>query len=294
MKRKPVYVETTIHAPIEKVWEHTQNPKLHEQWDLRFSTISLNEPQNEQPQSFLYEKHLGFGLSVTGTGVYRTRMMDERNERASSLNFKSSHPLSFIKEGSGYWKYIKTSDHIVFQTQFDYKTKEGKGWTWADKILFRPMIGFMTAFSFGALKTWLEKGTHPWLLLERTLAHYGICLLFAIVWLCQAVIPFSHSTFDHSMSFRLFYALLGVAWLMPKLSKKYLFILQSMFLLMMLCIGILSPPQTTLHEPLVMSAFLILSIAGMFNLKDCVDVFSIKRKRGGRHGRSSSSSKGLR
>ncbi|MGM0725582.1 MAG: hypothetical protein ACQETS_04890 [Bacillota bacterium] len=293
MKRKPVYVETTIHAPIEKVWEYTQNPKLHEQWDLRFSTISLNEPQNEQPQSFLYEKHLGFGLSVTGTGAYRTRMMDERNERASSLKFKSSHPLSFIKEGSGYWKYMKTSDHIVFQTQFDYKTKEGKGWTWADRILFRPMIGFMTAFSFGALKTWLEKGTHPRLLLERTLAHYGICLLFAIVWLCQAVIPFSHSAFDHSTSFRLFYALLGVSWLIPKLSKKYLFILQSMFLLIMLCIGILSP-QTTLHEPLVMSAFFILSIAGMINLKDCVDVFSIKRKRGGRHGRSSSSSKGLR
>ncbi|MEH7674127.1 hypothetical protein [Bacillus pumilus] len=293
MKRKPVYVETTIHAPIEKVWEYTQNPKLHEQWDLRFSTISLNEPQNEQPQSFLYEKHLGFGLSVTGTGAYRTRMMDERNERASSLQFKSSHPLSFIKEGSGYWKYMKTSDHIVFQTQFDYKTKEGKGWTWADRILFRPMIGFMTAFSFGALKTWLEKGTHPRLLLERTLAHYGICLLFAIVWLCQAVIPFSHSAFDHSTSFRLFYALLGVSWLIPKLSKKYLFIFQSMFLLIMLCIGVLSP-QTTLHEPLVMSAFFILSIAGMINLKDCVDVFSIKRKRGGRHGRSSSSSKGLR
>ncbi|AOC56501.1 hypothetical protein [Bacillus pumilus] len=293
MKRKPVYVETTIHAPIEKVWEYTQNPKLHEQWDLRFSTISLNEPQNEQPQSFLYEKHLGFGLSVTGTGAYRTRMMDERNERASSLKFKSSHPLSFIKEGSGYWKYMKTSDHIVFQTQFDYKTKEGKGWTWADRILFRPMIGFMTAFSFGALKTWLEKGTHPRLLLERTLAHYGICLLFAIVWLCQAVIPFSHSAFDHSTSFRLFYALLGVSWLIPKLSKKYLFILQSIFFLIMLCIGILSP-QTTLHEPLVMSAFFILSIAGMINLKDCVDVFSIKRKRGGRHGRSSSSSKGLR
>ncbi|MCM3147469.1 hypothetical protein [Bacillus pumilus] len=293
MKRKPVYVETTIHAPIEKVWEYTQNPKLHEQWDLRFSTISLNEPQNEQPQSFLYEKHLGFGLSVTGTGAYRTRMMDERNERASSLQFKSSHPLSFIKEGSGYWKYMKTSDHIVFQTQFDYKTKEGKGWTWADRILFHPMIGFMTAFSFGALKTWLEKGTHPRLLLERTLAHYGICLLFAIVWLCQAVIPFSHSAFDHSTSFRLFYALLGVSWLIPKLTKKYLFIFQSMFLLIMLCIGVLSP-QTTLHEPLVISAFFILSIAGMINLKDCVDVFSIKRKRGGRHGRSSSSSKGLR
>ncbi|MGN7390054.1 hypothetical protein [Bacillus safensis] len=293
MKRKPVYVETTIHAPLEKVWEYTQNPKLHEQWDLRFSTISLNGPQDEQPQTFLYEKHLGFGVSVTGTGAYRTRMMDERNERASSLKFKSSHPLSFIKEGGGYWKYVKTNDHIVFQTQFDYEPKEGKGWAWADRFLFRPMMGFMTAFSFGALKTWLEKGTHPRLLLERTLAHYGICLLFAIVWLCQAVIPFSHSAFDHSTGFRLFYALIGVSWLIPQLSKKYLFILQSVFLLLMLCIGILSP-QTTLHEPLVMSAFLILSIAGMINLKDCLDVFSIKRKRGGRRGRSSSSSKGLR
>lgn len=136
MKRKPVYVETTIQAPIEKVWEYTQNPKLHEQWDLRFSTISLNGPSDEQPQSFLYEKHLGFGISVTGTGAYRTSVKDERHERASSLQFKSSHPLSFIKEGGGYWKYMKTNDHIVFQTQFDYETKEGKGWKWADRLFF--------------------------------------------------------------------------------------------------------------------------------------------------------------
>lgn len=279
MKRKPVYVETDINAPLEKIWEYTQNPKLHEQWDLRFSTISLNGPRDEQPQSFLYEKHLGFGISVTGTGAYRTKMMDDRDKRASSLKFKSSHPLSFIKEGSGYWKYMKTKDHILFQTQFDYETKEGKGWKWADRFFFRPMMGVITAFSFGALKTWLEKGTHPRLLLERTLAHYGICLLFAIVWICQAVIPFSHSAFDHGTGFRLFYFLLGISWLIPHVSKKYVFVLQSMFLFMMLCIGIMSP-QATLHEPLVMSAFLILSIAGMINLKDCVDVFSIKRKRG--------------
>ncbi|WP_353855551.1 hypothetical protein [Bacillus sp. Bos-x628] len=286
MKRKPVYVETEISAPLEKVWEYTQNPKLHEQWDLRFSTISLNGPRDEQPQSFLYEKHLGFGVSVTGTGVYRTNIMDDRNERASSLTFTSSHPLSFIKEGDGYWKYIKTNEHIVFKTQFDYETREGKGWKWADRLFFRPMMGLITAFSFGSLKTWLEKGIHPRLLLERTLAHYGICLLFAFVWICQAVIPFAHSAFDHRPGFRLFYVLLGVSWLIPHLPKKYIFVLQSVFLLIILIIGIMSP-HATLHEPLVMSAFLILSIAGMINLKDCVDVFSMKRKRREKHGRSS-------
>ncbi|OLP63008.1 hypothetical protein BACPU_35710 [Bacillus pumilus] len=286
MKRKPVYVETEIHAPLEKVWEYTQNPKLHEQWDLRFSTISLNGSRDEQPQSFLYEKQIGFGMSITGTGAYRTKIMDDRDQRASSLQFKSSHPLSFMKEGAGYWKYIKTNDHIVFQTQFDYETKEGKGWKWADRFLFRPMIGFMTAFSFGSLKAWLEKGIHPRLVLERTLAHYGICFLFSLVWICQAVLPFSHSAFDHSPGFQLFYFLLGVSWLFPYLSKKYLFVLQSIFLFIMLVLGIMSP-HATLHEPLVLSAFLILSIAGMINLKDCVDVFSMKRKRGSRHGRSS-------
>ncbi|MFS0656222.1 hypothetical protein [Bacillus sp. 179-C3.3 HS] len=293
MKRKPVYVEVDIHAPLERVWEYTQNPKLHEQWDLRFSTISLNGSSDEQPQSFLYEKHLGFGVSVTGTGAYRTKIMDDRHKRASSLKFRSSHPLSFIKEGGGYWKYIKTNEQVVFQTQFDYETIDGKGWKWADRFLFRPLMGAITAFSFGALKTWLEKGTHPRLLLERTLAHYGICLLFAIVWICHAILPFSHDAFDHGTGFQVFYGLLGISWLIPHLSKKYLFIFQSIYLLIMLMTGIMSP-QTTLHEPLVTSAFLILSIAGMINLKDCVDVFSIKRKRGGKYGRSSSSSKGLR
>lgn len=37
MKKKPIYVEIEMHAPIEEVWDYTQNPRLHEQWDLRFS-----------------------------------------------------------------------------------------------------------------------------------------------------------------------------------------------------------------------------------------------------------------
>ena len=40
MKKKPIYVEVDIRAPINEAWNYTQNPKLHEQWDLRFTAIT--------------------------------------------------------------------------------------------------------------------------------------------------------------------------------------------------------------------------------------------------------------
>lgn len=32
MKKKPIYVEVDIRAPIDEAWNYTQNPKMHEQW----------------------------------------------------------------------------------------------------------------------------------------------------------------------------------------------------------------------------------------------------------------------
>lgn len=43
MPAKPIYVEIKIQEDIEKVWEYSQNPKLHEQWDLRFTSITYND-----------------------------------------------------------------------------------------------------------------------------------------------------------------------------------------------------------------------------------------------------------
>jgi len=69
MKNKPIYVETLIKANIEEVWERTQTPELHEQWDIRFSSISYLPKKTEaEPQSFRYERKLCFGLKVTGWG----------------------------------------------------------------------------------------------------------------------------------------------------------------------------------------------------------------------------------
>lgn len=53
MKKKPIYVEVDILAPIEEAWIYTQNPKLHEQWDLRFTSITYIEKKSaEEPQRF--------------------------------------------------------------------------------------------------------------------------------------------------------------------------------------------------------------------------------------------------
>jgi len=35
-----VYVEIDIAADLPRVWELTQEPSLHQRWDLRFSEIT--------------------------------------------------------------------------------------------------------------------------------------------------------------------------------------------------------------------------------------------------------------
>ena len=51
MAAKPIYVEIKIASSLEGLWEKTQNPNLHERWDLRFTGIEyLPRPDETQPQ----------------------------------------------------------------------------------------------------------------------------------------------------------------------------------------------------------------------------------------------------
>jgi hypothetical protein len=34
--RRAIYVETVIRADLDRLWERTQLPVLHQRWDLRF------------------------------------------------------------------------------------------------------------------------------------------------------------------------------------------------------------------------------------------------------------------
>jgi hypothetical protein len=64
-----LYVELPMRAEMERIWQLTQEPALHQRWDLRFSTIRyLPKPDDEAPQQFLYETRIGFGMAIAGGG----------------------------------------------------------------------------------------------------------------------------------------------------------------------------------------------------------------------------------
>jgi hypothetical protein len=183
-----IYVEIVVRAPMDALWTHTQTPELHERWDLRFSRIEyLPKRLDSDPQRFRYATRLGFGYEIAGDG----ESVGERNladgSRSSALKFGSNHPLSIIREGSGYWKYIPTDDGILFLTWYDYRTRFGAAGDAFDRIVFRPMIGWATAWSFDRLRLWLERGLEPALAMRLTLAHAVARL--ALVFAYQGLVP---------------------------------------------------------------------------------------------------------
>jgi len=157
-----IYVEILIRAPMDVLWTHTQVPELHERWDVRFSRIHYLPKSHEcEPQRFRYSTRLAFGFEVSGEGESVGQQHSIDGSRSSSLKFWSAAPLSIIREGSGYWKYIPTADGIRFLTWYDYHTRFGRAGAVFDRLLFRPLIGWATAWSFDRLRLWLEEGVDP-------------------------------------------------------------------------------------------------------------------------------------
>jgi hypothetical protein len=137
-----IYVETFIGGSIDEVWEKTQNPSLHQQWDLRFTRIEyLPHPDCTLPQQFLYETRIGFGVHISGLGETVGNFDDAQGSRSSALKFWSDDYKSLIRVGSGYWKYIPAAGGVRFLTWYDYETRFGKFGKLFDTIIFRPLIG---------------------------------------------------------------------------------------------------------------------------------------------------------
>ena len=158
---RPIYVETRIRAPLQAVWENTQRPELHERWDLRFTSIEyLPRSSDDEPQRFRYATRIGFGLRIEGTGE-SVGDRDGARGRTSALTFRSHDPKSLIREGSGYWRYVPTADGVRFLTRYDYQPRWGIAGRMVDRLLFRPLLGWATAWSFDRLRLWLEQGIPP-------------------------------------------------------------------------------------------------------------------------------------
>ena len=190
MPRQPIYVEINIGAPIDDLWRLTQTPELHEQWDLRFTGIEyLPRPDENEPQRFLYTTCIGFGLKIYGEGESVGTHNKSSGERTSALKFDSNDPKSLIREGSGYWQYVPTAEGIKFLTWYDYRTRFGSLGQLFDRLIFRSLLGWATAWSFDRLRLWLEKGIAPEVALRQSLIHMTARLILSFIWIYQGLVP---------------------------------------------------------------------------------------------------------
>ncbi|WP_332645611.1 DoxX-like family protein [Lysinibacillus sp. 54212] len=189
MRQKPIYVEIEMNSHIDTLWRYTQQPELHEQWDLRFSSITYNEKlPHDEAQTFTYTTEIMPGISVSGWGVSKGTHEKSNGVRTSSLHFGTEQRLSPIAEGKGYWQYIPNRKAVTFLTQYDYQVRFGFLGKAFD-ILFRPLMGWATSLSFDVLKRWIEDGERPATQYRRFFSFYSICFLFFFIWLYQGLVP---------------------------------------------------------------------------------------------------------
>lgn len=170
-----------------------------------------------------------------------------------------------------------------------------------DFYMFRPLLGWATAWSFDALKLWLEKGLHPRLLIRRTMTYWLVCFLFAFVWMYQGIFP--KIIFSHPEEMKMLSAIIGstgnsiailkvigmleiifgIIWLFP-VPKQKLFLLH-IFMLIALTIvagftNIVS--FTEPFNPITLNVLLMgVSIVGYMNSFDLPSAKNCKRKRKG-------------
>jgi len=185
-----IYVEILIRQSLERIWQLTQDPALHERWDLRFTHIEyLPRSTASEPQAFLYETRIGFGLAIKGTGESVGERTVETGEATSSLKFASEDPKSLIREGSGYWRYVPTNNGVRFFTWYDYQVRFGLVGRLIDRVAFRPIMGWATAWSFDRLRLWAEADQIPESSLNFAIIHALARLMIVFIWIRHGLIP---------------------------------------------------------------------------------------------------------
>jgi hypothetical protein len=187
----PIWVEIVMRCDLEELWQRTQAPEQHQRWDLRFTSIDyLPRPDPSAPQRFRYQTRIGFGLGVAGEGESVAERRHADGARTSSLRFWSQDRKSLIADGAGYWRYEPRGDGTVrFLTGYDYDVRGGFLGRAVDRWLFRPLLGWATAWSFDRLRLWLEDGLAPELLFLRSLVHTVARAVAAFTFLWHGLVP---------------------------------------------------------------------------------------------------------
>lgn len=188
-RRKPIYIETRIHGSIDEIWEKTQTPDLHQQWDVRFSRISYLPKKVGEPQLFTYATEVAPRVWIEGRGESLGDRERPDNSRWSGLKFWCDDKRSIIKKGAGYWKYIPTDDGVRFLTRFDYQPRWGFFGETIDRFIFRPIFGWATSWSFDRFRLWVEKGIDPARQRRQAIIHTLTTVVLSFVWLYHGIVP---------------------------------------------------------------------------------------------------------
>ena len=184
-----IYVEISIRGALDELWRRTQDPELHERWDLRFTSLEYLERADDSPvQLFRYATRIGFGRETEGWGETVGERLDA-NARTLALKFGSDDPRSLIRAGSGYWKYDQIGDELRFVTAYDYDVRWGLFGRVFDRLFFRPLLGWATAWSFDRLRLWIEQETEPRQAARQALIHAAAAAALALLWIWQGLVP---------------------------------------------------------------------------------------------------------
>lgn len=191
MKRlaDPIYVESLIKADVEEIWRRTQHPEVHQRWDVRFSTITYFDRADDEPQRFVYGTRVAPGLRIDGRGETLGERHRPDGTAYSGLRFWCDHPLSLIREGAGFWRYVPTADGVRFLTRYDYRPRWGAVGRLIDRMLFRPIFGWATAWSFDRLRLWIEQDIEPERSRNRMLTHLVAVATLTVIVLHHVVGP---------------------------------------------------------------------------------------------------------
>jgi len=188
-RRRPVYVETRIHAPIDRVWDATQEPDQHQRWDVRFGTITYLPAAEGEPQRFTYATTVAPGVTVAGTGESLGDRDRPDGTRWSGLKFWADDRRSIIAAGAGYWRDIPAGDAVRFLTRYNYRPRWGRLGELIDRWAFRPLFGWATAWSFDRLRLWLEDGLPPEKTRNQAIAHACAVAGLGGVLACRGLAP---------------------------------------------------------------------------------------------------------
>ncbi|GGH50949.1 SRPBCC family protein [Microbacterium album] len=153
---RPLYIESLIRADLDRVWQLTQDPALHARWDLRFSAIVPESADERGRVRFRYERRLPLHR-IRGTGISLGERERSDGTRTSALAFETDDRLSPLRGGRGYWRYTPTPEGVRFVTGYDYVPGFGR----IPDLVLRPVILWMTAWSFDRLRIWAETGVPP-------------------------------------------------------------------------------------------------------------------------------------